>query len=310
MRGLWLLPALAALLGTCGRPGTTLPDGLAADSGRVNVGSATLHYVVEGSGTPCLVIGSEVYYRRTFSSPFKSQLRCVYLDHRGFTEGAQPEAGEFYGVPAIVADLEKARQQLGLDRFVLVGHSVHGLVALAYAARYPQHMTHVVAIGAPREISQARLDRRERFWQTTATPGRMAQHEHNLARLPADSLAKLPSGEALVARVLADAARDWIDSTYDASWLWSGVTVNGPLAAQIFDVSRPFTLDGPAGSVAVPAYVALGRFDFSTVPYTDWETFRGPFANLTVKIFDRAAHMPQLEDSTAFDEAVLAWLKG
>lgn len=257
---------------------------------------------------PCIVIGSQRYYRRTFSSRFKSQLRCVYLDHRGFTEGAQPEPGEVYGVPAVVADLEKARMGLGLDRFVLVGHSVHGLIALAYARQHPEHVTNVIAIGSLREISQDRLDRREPFWRARATPGRIAQHDRNRARLSADSLAKLSPGQALVANAVADAARDWLDSTCDASWLWEGVTVNAALAGQIFDVSRPFTISGTAGSVTVPVYVALGRFDFS-VPYTDWEEFRGPFANMTVKIFDRAGHSPQLEDSTAFDEALLTWLK-
>lgn len=281
---------------------------LATDSGTVRVGSATLRYVVEGAGTPCIVFGSRLYYPRTFSRQFKNQLRCLFLDTRGFTEGAEPEPGQFYGVPAMVADLETARQTLGLDGFVLVGHSIHGLVVLAYARQYPEHVTHVVAIGAPPEYSQHFVESVNSFWDTNASAGRKAQDGRNRARIPADSLRKLSPSDAFVANYVAAAARYWYDSTYDGSRVWAGVHVNASLVGQIFDVARPFSLGQEGTPVSVPAYVALGRSDFA-VPYTLWDGYRGPFTNLTIKVFDRAAHTPQLEDSTAFDTEVLPWLR-
>lgn len=59
--------------------------------------------------------------------------------------------------------------------------------------------------------------------------------------------------------------------------------------------------------VETPVFVALGRLDFA-VPFTLWDDFRGPFANLTVHIFERSGHTPQLEEPTDFDERALAWL--
>src|SRR2546425_402485 len=55
---------------------------LSGDSGRIVLRTATLRYVVEGQGSPCIVYGVHLLYPRTFSQRFNSQLRCVYLDNR------------------------------------------------------------------------------------------------------------------------------------------------------------------------------------------------------------------------------------
>lgn len=298
---------LACFAAGCAGDGTTRLGALATDSGTVRVGSTTLRYVVQGTGTPCLVIGSRILGPRMFSADWKRRLRCVYLDDRVFTEEAQADPASPRGVTEVVADLEAARQELSIDRFVLVGHSIFGLVVLAYARQYPEHVTHVVAIGAPPEWTQAFADAGARFWEANASPGRKAQHQQNVARISLDSLARLAPGKVFIANYVAAAARYWHDSTYDASWLWAGSYVNQPLVNQLLDLADPFSFSTDTGFVSVPVYVALGRSDFA-VPYTVWDGYRGPFRNLTIKVLDRAGHIPQIEDSTAFDREVLTWL--
>jgi len=207
----------------------------------------------------------------------------------------------------MVADLEAARKTLGLDRFVLIGHSIYGLVVLAYAHKYPEHVRHVIATGAPLEYSQEFVNAASSFWDAEASPARKAQHTRNTSRISADSVRQLSPSDAFIANYIARAARYWIDSTYDATWLWKGIHVNARLFSQILDVSRPFQITLNSVKTSVPAFVALGRYDF-VVPYTLWDHYQGPFTNLTIKIFDRAGHTPQLEDSASFDKEVLAWL--
>jgi proline iminopeptidase len=207
----------------------------------------------------------------------------------------------------LVADIDAARRSLGLDQFVIVGHSIFGLVALAYAHAHPEHVTHVIAIGAPPAWSQATLDAAQQYWDAHASPGRKRQDATNKARLSTDSLTKLSAGDAFVANYVASAARYWIDSTFDSSQLWSGTTLNGALLGELLDVQHPFAL-AASPPATVPAFVALGRFDFA-VPPTLWESYSGPFRNLTVHVFDQAGHTPQLEDGEAFDAAVFTWLR-
>lgn len=291
----------------CARREQGNPEQSATDTGTVMLADAALPYVVEGAGRPCLFVGSRIYHPRTFSSRFKSQLRCVYLDDRMFVPGAEARGDQVLGIRGAVADIEAARQALGLDRLVLVGHSIYGLIVMAYARQYPEHVTHVIAIGGPPEWTSAYTGSTGPFWDEHASAGRKAVHERNWASLGQDSLAKLPAADAFIATYVANAARYWADSTFDASRLWKGVQLNMARVGEMYDVQRPFSFAGDTGSVGTPVFVALGRFDFA-IPYTGWDNFRGPFSNLTVHIFDRAGHTPQLEDSTAFDGQVFGWL--
>jgi proline iminopeptidase len=306
-----LLLAPAACVGACvpaaSPPPASGAGGAAggAAQGLVAVEGASLPYVVTGAGRPCVVYGSGTYYRRTFSRAFDATLRCVHLDERGFVAGAGRPGGRPFGIGEAVADLEAARRQLGLDRFVLVGHSVHGLVALAYAARHPQHVTHVVAIGAPPELPPA-ADASRAYRSANFTTGRQAQHERNRARL--DSLRAAHPGRPVVSTYVANGALYWADSTFDSTPLWRDVVFSDTTFADL--QGDRFAWDPAAPAVDVPVFVALGRHDY-VVPPTLWDPAtrpRVPFRRVTVASFDRAGHTAQLEDQAEFDRRLLAWL--
>ena len=55
----------------------------ASDSGTIAVDEFNLRYKIEGEGKPTLVIGSSIYYPRTFSKNLRKHLKFVFLDHRG-----------------------------------------------------------------------------------------------------------------------------------------------------------------------------------------------------------------------------------
>jgi proline iminopeptidase len=208
-----------------------------------------------------------------------------------------------FGIREAVADIEATRRQLGMDRFVMVGHSIHGLVALAYAATYPQHVTHVIAIGAPPSVpfnaDSVQANRKRRF-----SAGREAQHQKN--RLAVDSLLKLFPGQRMIANYVANGALYWADSTFDASALWQGMAVNDPL---FNDLQRtPFAWDTAAPAIDVPVLVALGEHDY-VVPANVWEGVRTPFSSLTIHVFEGAGHTPQYENPAAFDREVLQFIR-
>lgn len=296
--------AVVVVAGGCEAPSGSW-TGSEPDSGVVHVGGAALPYVIEGTGRPCLVMGSRVYYPRTFSDRFKSALRCAYVDHRGFVADAPPPPRGSFTIDAAVEEFEAARRPLGLERFVLVGHSIHGLMALAYALRYPQHVSHLIAIGAPPARTPEVSRRTAEYWETQASPQRKATHEQNRARLKPDSLQGLSPSEAFVANYVANAARYWADPTYDAGSLWRGVVSNSERTAELFERSYELRADAPP--VSVPVLVALGRHDYA-VPPVLWDEFTGPFRDVTVAIFEGSGHTPQLEEPEEFDRRVFEWL--
>lgn len=74
--------------------------------------------------------------------------RVVAYDARGHGESDPAPAGEGYGYPQLVADLERVVEaEVGEERFLLGGHSMGAHTALAYALRHPQRLAGLVVIG-------------------------------------------------------------------------------------------------------------------------------------------------------------------
>ena len=83
-------------------------------------------------------------YRPVFS-PLNHKMQLVYFDHRGQGRSARG-AKETYTLENNVEDMEALRQYLGLDKIVVLGSSYGGMVALSYAIRYPQQVSHLIVI--------------------------------------------------------------------------------------------------------------------------------------------------------------------
>lgn len=78
-------------------------------------------------------------------SPLSQKMQLVYFDHRGQGRSAR-DAKETYTLDNNVEDMEALRQYLGLEQIVVIGASYGGMVALTYASRYPQNVSHLIAI--------------------------------------------------------------------------------------------------------------------------------------------------------------------
>ncbi len=278
--------------------------GAAPASGSIPMPGWSATFVTEGTGLPCIVPCLRHYHARAFSERFKDALRCTFLDVRFSAPEARVTPGAPYTLAAAVDDLEAARKAMGLSRFVLVGHSIQGSMALAYALRYPEHVSHVIAIGALPELSPAQATLTEAYWERNASPARKASYA-TAQRAFAAAAPTLPPDALASAMVRADAAKRWFDPAYDEGPLMAGAPVNMEVIGELF--GQPFTLFDGGARVEPPVFLALGRHDYAAPP-TSWDGHRDRFRDLTVSVFERSGHTPQVEEATAFDTRVLDWL--
>jgi pimeloyl-ACP methyl ester carboxylesterase len=65
--------------------------------------------------------------------------RAVALKWSGHGRSGAPADGD-YSFPVMAADVDEAVNRLGIERFVIVGHSTGGLVALQYAGDHPERV--------------------------------------------------------------------------------------------------------------------------------------------------------------------------
>jgi esterase len=75
----------------------------------------------------------------------RGRYRCLALDQRGHGDSDWSASGE-YAFDAQRGDVEAVADALGLDRFVLVGHSMGGVNAISYAALHSERLTALVLV--------------------------------------------------------------------------------------------------------------------------------------------------------------------
>lgn len=280
-----------------------------AERGVLNIDGFELGYAIEGVGSPTLVIGSSVYYPRTFSPTLRESLKLVFLDHRGFAPHTGAISPEHIALEHVLSDMAQASNALKLGRHIVIGHSGHGYMALEYAKRYPQNVSHVVLIATGPSHSTTHADMGERHWQEAVCPERRAQYERDMAGL-ADELKAAPE-KRFVTFCIRMGARSWYDATFDARPLWDGVHVNMAVIDHLWgEAFRDLDVARGLESLDIPVFLAVGRFDYLVSPVSAWEPYRSQFHDLTVRVFDKSSHTPQLEESELFDRELLDWLSG
>ncbi len=162
--------------------------------------SITLYHFAEGSGAPVLVLHGGPGL--PFAEPLPALTALAdrhlfhYYDQRGSGRSTRPfdrfEKGSFtdrmhllestLGLGAQIADIERIRRILKVDRIDLIGHSFGGFIAALYAAEFPGHVGRLV-LASPADVLV--LPNENDLFQTIAThlpESRRADFEAFVAR--------------------------------------------------------------------------------------------------------------------------------
>jgi proline iminopeptidase len=280
----------------------------------VEVGGVRLWYSVAGRGAPgappvVFLHGGpgqgSAHFAALTGPEMERSLRMVYLDQRG--SGRSDRARE-YSIPLMVDDVEGVRRALGVPRIALIGHSFGAILALEYAARYPEHVSKVIVVAglwdAPAQI-------RLRCERTVATFPQVA------ARVLGDSAGavarrgdcdwfwKLPEVEALNnALMFPDSTvRIRLDSVQAAS----GTRNTGELGAALFRnglLQYRFTA---AQRLTMPVLVISGRHDGTAVSEGLRELARR-LPNGRFVEFENSGHFVYLDEPARFAREVSSFV--
>lgn len=110
-------------------------------------------YVNEkGSGIPCIYIhGGPGSWSKDFELfcgiHLEKTLRMIYLDQRGCGRSGGNEDTS-YSIDNLVKDIEIVRNELNLDKVILLSHSFGGIIAANYAYKYPQYIKGLILLNS------------------------------------------------------------------------------------------------------------------------------------------------------------------
>src|SRR5262245_5088973 len=224
-----------------------------------HVNGTDIFHLEVGQGLPCIVmhggLGVDHTQFREALDPLGDVLRLVYYDHRGNGRSGRPPL-ETLTLAQLAADADALRAHLGLEKVAVLGHSYGGCIALQYALRHPDRLSHLLLVGStaawdyPEEIV-AELQRRApggevvgAFLDVGLDPTEFARGQHLVSAV----LGFHAGGPEHVARLF-------------------GATVWSPAAcARSRELMAECNVVGRLGEIDAPTLVLVGRHDFFCPP--------------------------------------------
>lgn len=257
---------------------------VATESGYAEINGGRLYWEAAGAGEPLVFVHGFTLDTRMWDDQwdvFADKYRVFRYDARGFGQSSLPE-GPF----SHQDDLHALMQQLGVDRFHLVGLSMGGAIALDYAVMYPQDLLSLVLVDS-------------------GTGGPPSPHARGFAEiakaqgLDAAKAAWLVDGLFLPARRDPDVTRrlEAIVETY-SGWHWTTASI------------EQITPDPPASQrlhdVVAPTLVIVGELDVPRMQDNADVLSKIPGSRKVV-IAD-AGHMANMEKPAEVNAAILEFL--
>jgi proline iminopeptidase len=282
--------------------------------GHVQGAGARIWYKTIGRGLPVLLLhggpGADHTDFLPYLRPLARHCRLVLLDQRGSGHSERIADKRRYHLDYMVQDLEALRKHLNLKRWVVLGHSFGGILAQAYAVRYPHHVAGLVLAGTAstakainsdfRKILRgARGSQRSRLRAMERagifTPG--GEYTPAYAALTARVLnaymyAKPPPARAQNAPPIAtDVVREmWSDRSH--------FLIHGNLKG--FDFTRRLS------AIDAPALIVIGDRDIVTPASA--ELTRRACRRATLVVMAECAHMMFVDQTQQFNELLLSFI--
>jgi proline iminopeptidase len=267
---------------------------------------ATIWYEIRGSGTgtPLVVANGGPGFDHMYlhCSDCWDQLakgrRVVFYDQRGNGRSGELKDGQSCTLADQIADLEALRAHLDLQKIDLLGHSWGGYLVMAYAARHPDRVAHLLIVdSAAPKIQDTAFLFKYIYPETQAREDALAfAVELGNAEAIAADLNEYMSmlfytkeaREAFQARSSSFAYRQTVNKA-----VWG-------------DLQR-FDLNPELSKFRFPTLVVTGRYDFNVAPSVAWAIHRAiPGSELAV--FEKSGHLPFCEESAGFVSRVEAFL--
>jgi pimeloyl-ACP methyl ester carboxylesterase len=250
-------------------------------------------YWEKGTGSPILFLHGFMGQSECWQplvAQLESRYRCIGLDMLGCGESSKPMIR--YDIAKMVAFVRGFVEALQLDACAIVGHSLGGWVASAYALAYPQAITHLVLL-APAGIRDdsfcGRYDHlRPLLWQTPIV---------DWALRSLQPIAHLSGKQQDLQKIL------WIRRELNAQPAPRSFLVDRMRPEDAID-----TVEKEIHQLQIPTLVITGDCD-ETIPLWHSQTYANEIANAQIVILPHADHSLPQNHAPELADAIVPFLK-
>ncbi len=256
---------------------------------RVAVDDAQLDIDDRGSGDAIVLLHGFPLTREIWNAQadaLSKTHRVVLPDLRGMGRSSAPHGP--YLMEALAGDIAAVLDALGIERASIVGHSLGGYVALAFARMYVERVSRLALVGT-------RLGE--------DAPERARDRETLADRIEAENSIE-PAVEAFLPKMLGP------DASPDLHARVGGIMrESGPIgaAAMLRGMAVRSSSEDIAGDVEVPVLVIAGAHD-PFLPPAEAAAAGAAFPNARLVTCERSGHLPMLEEPEQTNAALAGWL--
>ncbi|MFL6214840.1 MAG: alpha/beta fold hydrolase [Blastocatellia bacterium] len=251
---------------------------------------AKIHYLEAGSGPAVILLhglGGDTSNWALTIAPLAAKFRVIVPDQIGFGRSDKPLLN--YRVATLVDFLDGFMKQVGVERASLVGNSLGGFTAAAFALAHPEKVERLVLVDAagfamPKDFDPRTLN--------ALNPSTREQAKTILSMIFYNK------------QYTTDAAVDMMLTRRVAAG--DGYTVQRFIDSIAHGEDM---LDGRLGGIKQPTLIVWGREDQLT-PMWMAERFKKEINGSEIVVFDKCGHVPQMEKAAEFNAAVMKFLSG
>jgi pyruvate dehydrogenase E2 component (dihydrolipoamide acetyltransferase) len=258
----------------------------------VAAGTYRLRYldIGRGDGPPIVLIhgfGADLNTWMFTQPALAERHRTIALDLPGHG-GSTKQLDKAFDAAGFAADIDRAFAALGIDRVHLVGHSMGGGIALAFATSQPERvasLTLIAPAGLGAEINTGFIDgfiQLQRRREAGEVLGQLV-HDPNLV------------SRAMVEDVLRYKRLDGVTAALTAI----GV-------AWFADGRQKLDLAGDLATLKIPVQIIWGRED-RIIPVAHAEALAG---KVPMHILDRTGHLPHMEKAAEVNRLIARFVEG
>ncbi|MEQ1603744.1 MAG: alpha/beta hydrolase [Pyrinomonadaceae bacterium] len=244
----------------------------------------SIAYAAVGSGSPFVKVANWLnHLELDWISPvwshwldeFLRDQRVIRYDERG--TGLSDRNVEDFTLNAFVDDLESVIDAVGVDRFPLLSISQGGPVAIAYAVRFPEKVSHLILYGSfatgwkKGNLAQEDLEKR----QAQLALIRQGWDSRNPATRQLFTTMCIPDGNTEELRSFNELQKQ---------------SVSGINAARIFEAIGDLDVANLLSDIKVPVIVLHSRYD-SLVPFDEGRKLASMIPNAKFVPLESANHL-------------------
>jgi len=281
----------------------------AMESGQtLKTGWGSLYYEVRGGGdtTPLMVVNGGPGFSHDYvhcSEAWDDLARhrqVIFYDQRGTGRSSRLKKGASCTLADQIADLDALRAHLGLNKMDLLGHSWGGYLVMAYAARHPKRIAHLMII----DSAAPKWDDTIFLFKEVFPEGTVRQQSMAFAEALGDAQASDADLREYFAMLFySPENRDRFLATGDTQ------TYQREVNELLNQDLKKYDLNPELPKYRFPTLVVTGRYDMNVAPSVAWKIHQA-IPGSVFHVFEKSGHIPYFEERPEFVSTLEGFLTG